>query len=283
MFVALSAATLSLAAQDVSLSSNQYRVDGVMQIPAGQPVWSDEFNAKTLDKGKWSFDTSRNAEGWYNKELQYYAADRKENLRLEKGRLIIEARHDPQAIMGRSDYGKQQYSSAKIHTKGKAAWTYGFYEIRAKVPCAYGTWPAAWMLPEGTHSWPKGGEIDILEHVGSQPNVAHANLHTQLFNHSIQTGRGAQMSLPDACTAFHNYQLDWGPEAITIGVDGKAFMRVANDKPGGEGAWPFDKPFYMILNLAIGGDWAAPKGMDPKVLPQRFEVDYVRVWNARAN
>jgi beta-glucanase (GH16 family) len=272
------AVALATAAQDASLSSNQYRIDGAMQLPVGEPIWRDEFSGRKLDKTKWTFDTSRNLEGWYNKELQYYAANRKQNLRLENGKLIIEARHDPQDIRHNSDYGKQQYSSAKIQTKGKAAWTYGFFEIRAKVPCAYGTWPAAWMLSAGDRPWPSGGEIDILEHVGSQPNVAHANLHTELFNHAKQTGRGAQIALPDACTAFHDYQLDWRPDVITIGVDGRAFMRVKNDRPGGAGAWPFEQPFYMILNLAIGGDWAAPKGMDPKVLPQRFEVDYVRVW-----
>ena len=281
MFLAMSLALAHAAAQDASLSSNQYRVDGTMQLPSGEPIWRDEFSGKKLDKTKWSFDTSRNKEGWYNKELQYYAADRKQNLRLEKGVLIIEARHDPEKIQRKSDYGKQQYSSAKIQTKDKAAWRYGFFEVRAKVPCAYGTWPAAWMLSAGNRPWPTGGEIDILEHVGSQPNVVHANLHTELFNHSKQTGRGAQMPLADACTAFRNYQLDWRPDVITIGVDGKAFMRVHNNQPGGVGAWPFDEPFYMILNLAIGGDWAAPRGMDPKVLPQRFEVDYVRVWPAQ--
>lgn len=281
MLVTLSITLASAAVQDASLSSNQYRIEGTMQLPTGEPIWRDEFNGKELDKTKWSFDTTRNKEGWYNKELQYYAADRKRNLRLEQGVLVIEAHHDPQAIRNNKDYGKQQYSSAKIQTKDKASWTYGFFEIRAKVPCAYGTWPAAWMLSNGKRPWPTGGEIDILEHVGSQPNVAHANLHTELFNHSLQTGRGAQMPLPGACTAFHNYQLDWRPDVITIGVDGKAFMQVRNDKPGGVGAWPFDAPFYMILNLALGGDWAAPKGMDPKVLPQRFEVDYVRVWKRR--
>ncbi|QIK79974.1 glycoside hydrolase family 16 protein [Sphingomonas piscis] len=251
-----------------------------MPLPTGAPAWRDEFSGKTLDRTKWSFDTSRNAQGWYNGELQYYAADRRENLRLENGVLIIEARNDPAALKSRPDYGKQQYSAAKITTQGKASWTYGFYEIRAKVPCAYGTWPAVWMMPEGSYPWPKGGEIDILEHVGSKPRVLHANLHTELFNHAIKTGRGAERTLETACSAFHNYQLDWRPDAITVGVDGRAFMRVKNDQPGGHGAWPFDKPFYMILNLAIGGDWAAPKGMDPKVLPQRFEVDYVRVWSA---
>ena len=269
------------AAQDATLSDNKHQVTGAMHPPSGAPAWSDEFEGRKLDRRKWSFDTSRNKEGWYNKELQYYAADRRENLRLENGLLIIEAHRDPERIRRKADYGGQQYSSAKITTKDRASWTYGFYEIRAKVPCAYGTWPAVWMLPEGNFLWPQGGEIDILEHVGSLPNVVHANLHTGLFNHSIQTGRGAQLPNSGACTGFHLYQLDWRPDSITIGMDDHAFMRVANDQPGGEGAWPFDKPFYMILNLAIGGDWAAPKGMDDKVFPQRFEVDYVRAWPGR--
>jgi beta-glucanase (GH16 family) len=280
VFVSLVLA-LAAAVQGTTLSANHHQVAGAMKMPVGEPIWKDEFGGRSLDSKKWSYDTSRNAEGWYNGELQYYAANRRQNLRLENGILVIEARHDPEDIKANADYGKQQYSAAKITTKGKASWSYGFYEIRAKLPCAYGTWPAIWMLPEGSFGWPAGGEIDILEHVGSQPNVVHANLHTKLFNHSIQTGRGAELSVSSACSAFHNYQMEWTLKAITIGIDGRAYMRVANDQPGGEGAWPFDKPFYMILNLAIGGDWAAPKGMDPKVLPQRFEVDYVRVWPAR--
>jgi beta-glucanase (GH16 family) len=155
--------------------------------------------------------------------------------------------------------------------------------MRARLPCARGTWPAFWMMPEGTHQWPQGGEIDILEHIGAQPNVVHANLHTGLFNHSRGTHRGAQRSLPTSCSAFHRYQLHWTPEAITIGVDDRAYMRIANDQPGGEGAWPFDKPFHLILNLAIGGDWAGAKGIDDAALPQRFEVDYVRVWEQPAS
>ena len=241
-------------------------------------VWSDEFNGTSLDMSKWSFDTSRNKLGWYNKELQYYAANRPENLRLENGKLIIELRKDPEAISKFPDWGKQQYSSAKIVTKGKAAFNGGFAEVSAKLPCARGTWPAIWMLPEGDSPWPDGGEIDILEQVGSQPNVAHATLHTKLFNHVMHTGRGAEIPVPTACTAFHRYQLAWTPEAITIGVDDRAYMRVRNDQPGGRGAWPFDRPFYLILNLAMGGDWAAAKGIDDPALPQRMEVDYVRVW-----
>jgi beta-glucanase (GH16 family) len=267
-----------LLAAAQSLSANNYAISEPMPSHAAKLIWSDEFNGKSLDMSKWSFDTSRNKLGWYNKELQYYAANRPENLRLENGKLIIELRKDPTAIDRFADWGNQQYSSAKIVTKGKAAFDTGFAEVSAKLPCTRGTWPAIWMLPEGDSPWPDGGEIDILEQVGSQPNVAHATLHTRLFNHVMHTGRGAETPVPTACSAFHRYQLAWTNEAITIGVDGRAYMRVRNDQPGGRGAWPFDAPFYLILNLAMGGDWAGAKGIDDAALPQRMEVDYVRVW-----
>ena len=271
-------AFLLAAAQATSLSANNYSVDEPMPAHSAQLAWSDEFNGKSLDRSKWSYDTSRNKQGWFNGELQYYAADRPDNLRIENGVLVIEGRKDPQRLRGKADWGGQQYSSAKITTKGKADFRYGFVEVRAKLPCAVGTWPAIWMMPEGNFPWPEGGEIDIMEHVGSQPHVVHGTLHTKLFNHVIHTGRGAEYPVPTSCEAFHRYQLSWTPRAITIGVDDHAYMRVRNDQPGGKGAWPFDTPFYLILNLALGGNWAAPNGMDDKTLPQRFEVDYVRVW-----
>lgn len=270
------AALLLAAAQ--SLSANNYAVDAPMPAHSSRLIWSDEFNGPSLDMSKWSFDTSRNKLGWYNKELEYYSANRRENLRLENGRLIIELRKDPEAISKFADWGKQQYSSAKIITRGKAAFKYGFVEVSAKLPCARGTWPAIWMLPETESAWPNGGEIDILEQVGSQPNVAHATVHTALFNHTRHNGRGAETPVPTACSAFHRYQLAWTPASITMGVDDHAYMQVRNDQPGGRGAWPFDSPFYLILNLAMGGDWAAAKGIEDAALPQRMEVDYVRVW-----
>lgn len=270
-------AALVLAAAQ-SFSANNYSIDEPM--PAHTPVllWSDEFNGPGLDMTKWSFDTSRNKLGWFNKELQYYSADRPENLRLENGHLIIELRKDPKRISKFADWGEQKYSSAKIVTKDKAAFKYGFVEVSAKLPCSRGTWPAIWMLPQGNSAWPDGGEIDMLEQVGSQPNVAHATLHTALFNHTRGTGRGAETPVPTACSAFHRYQLAWTNNTITTGVDDHAYMRVRNDQPGGLGAWPFDAPFYLILNLAMGGDWAGAKGIDDAALPQRMEVDYVRVW-----
>ena len=273
----LTAVFLAAAAQ--SLSANNYAVDEPMPAHSAALQWSDEFDGTALDASKWSFDTSRNKAGWYNKELQYYAADRPENLRVGDGQLTIELRNDPEAISRFPDWGGQQYSSAKIVTKDKAAFTTGFVEVSAKLPCARGTWPAIWMLPQAESRWPDGGEIDILEQVGSQPNVAHANLHTALFNHVKQTGRGAETPVPTACSAFHRYQLAWTPDAITAGVDGRAYMRVRNDQPGGRGAWPFESPFYLILNLAMGGDWAGARGIDDAALPQRFDVDYVRVYD----
>jgi len=279
----LNALLLTAAAQAVTLSANNYRISEAVPVHTDHLLWSDEFDGTSLDKTKWSFDTSRNKVGWYNKELQYYAADRPSNLRLEGGHLIIELRTDSKLIRDFPDWGKQQYSSAKIITKDKVAFNGGFVEVSAKLPCARGTWPAIWMMPQNDSPWPDGGEIDILEQVGSQPNVAHATLHTALFNHTRGNGRGAEAPVPTACGAFHRYQLAWTLDSITIGVDNHAYMRVRNDQPGGRGAWPFNSPFYLILNLAMGGDWAAAKGIDDRALPQRFEVDYVRVWEMPDN
>lgn len=271
---------LAAVLQTAPLSASNYEADGRMAPPAGaRPLWADEFNGRTLDLSKWRYDTARNKQGWHNNERQYYSAHRRRNARVEGGRLIIEAHKETLPTEDFPDWGGQDYTSARLLTKGKASWTYGFFEIRAKLPCARGTWPAIWMLPD-QGSWPAGGEIDILEHVGSQPNVIHATLHTELFTHSKGTQRGATRPLPTACTKFHRYQLDWRPGFITLGVDGQAYMRIRDDAPGGRGAWPFDRPFHLILNLAIGGDWAASKGIDDAALPERMEVDYVRVWQA---
>jgi beta-glucanase (GH16 family) len=119
-----------------------------------------------------------------------------------------------------------------------------------------------------------------MEQVGAEPNLIYASLHTLLFNHVKKTQRSAQKLVPTSCDAFHVYQLDWRPDVITVGVDGQGILRVRNNVPGGKGAWPFFTPYQMILNLAIGGDWAAAKGIDNDAMPQRMLVDYVRVWQA---
>jgi len=242
-------------------------------------VWRDEFGGRALDLRKWRYDTAFNKQGWFNKERQYYSAGRPQNIRVAGGRLTIEARQERLDPARYPDWGGQDYTSARIVSKG-AGWTYGFYEIRARLPCARGTWPAIWMLPVAMRKWPDDGEIDIMEQVGAEPNVIYSTLHTGLFNHVLKTQRSAQKLVPTSCTAFHVYQLDWRPDVITIGVDGRGILRVRNDQPGGKGAWPFNVPFDLILNLAIGGDWAGAKGIDDAAMPQRMEVDYVRVWQS---
>ena len=277
----LASLMFSLALAEQSFTVNNYPFEGPLRPPANaRMVWRDEFNGRALDRTKWRFDTAYNKQGWFNKERQYYAAARARTIRLAGGRLILEAHHEDLDPAKFADWGGQHYTSGKIVSKG-AGWTYGFYEIRARLPCARGTWPAIWMLPVNMKTWPDDGEIDIMEHVGSEPHEVVASLHTKLFNHSIKTQRSAQKRLPSSCSAFHRYQLDWRPEAITIGFDDRAYMRVRNDQPGGKGAWPFNVPYRMILNLAIGGDWAGSKGIDDAAMPQRMEVDYVRIWKRR--
>jgi beta-glucanase (GH16 family) len=264
-----------------TLGATNYRVDEPMRRPANaRLVWRDEFAAPTLDTAAWRYETQRNQAGWANNERQYYSANRPENVRIENGVLTIEARADGASVATLPDYGKQDYTSGRLSTSGKKVWTYGFFEIRAKLPCGRGLWPAIWMMPEADVPWPTGGEIDIMEQVGWRPHVIHGTLHTELFTHTKGTQRGAERPLATDCSAFHRYQLDWRPNAITVGIDGRAFMRVRNDQPGGRGAWPFDAPFHMILNLAVGGDWGGAKGIDPAALPGKLQIDYVRVWQA---
>ena len=258
------------------LAATNYQSDAAMHVPAGRPSWADEFDARGIDRRKWRFDTAFNKTGWFNHERQYYVDGRPENARMEKGALVIEARHE--ALSKQSDWGGQTYSSAKLVSL--RPFGYGFYEVRAMLPCGRGTWPAIWLLPNGG-KWPDAGEIDVMEMVGWQPHVVHATLHSAAFNHAKGTQRGGEVRVPTSCTAYHRYQLDWRADAITIGVDDHAHMRVANDQPGGVAAWPFTRPYDLILNLAIGGDWGGAKGIDDDALPQRMTVDYVRHWRAK--
>jgi len=265
---------LLLALQAVTLGATNYAVDVPMAAPAGKPSVADEFN--TLDLSKWRFDIDRNPMGWPNNEKQYYAHDdRRENARIEKGALVIEARKEVLDKKRFADWGGQGYTSARLISKPGMG--YGFYEVRAKLPCGRGIWPAIWLLPNGG-KWPDEGEIDIMEMVGWDPNLIHATIHSGTYNHRLGTQRGAQKPVATSCTAFHNYQLDWRADSITIGVDGRAYMRVVNRQPGDKGAWPFTRPYQMILNVAVGGDWGGQKGIDEASFPQAMRVDYVRYW-----
>lgn len=259
-----------------SLGATNYAYDGAMVAPATRPSFGDEFNG-SIDTRRWRWDTGQNRTGWPNHELQYYAGPDGTNARIEKGALVIEARAE--ALRKEADWGGQRYSSSKLVTKQTLG--YGFYEVRAQLPCGRGMWPAIWLLPMDGSRWPDGGEIDIMEMVGFDPEVIHATVHSAAFNHRLKTQRGAEVRVAGACTDYHRYQLEWTPGTITIGVDGRAYMRVKNDQPGGAAAWPFTRPYSLILNLAVGGDWGGQRGVDDAALPQAMKVDYVRYWQAK--
>lgn len=252
------------------LGATNYQVDSDLAVPTRKPDFADEFAGASVDTRNWRFDTSRNAAGWFNHEAQYYAL---RNATVASGMLTIEARVERASAA--PDYGNQAYTSAKLVSR--RAFAYGFYEVKARLPCARGTWPAIWLLPS-SGSWPAAGEIDVMEMVGWDANNVHATLHSEAFNHVRGTQRGAERRIPTACTEFHRYQLDWRPGEILIGVDDHAYLRVANDQSGGAAAWPFTRPYQLILNLAIGGDWGGKQGIDDAALPQRMTVDYVRYW-----
>ncbi len=268
LLLALQAATTPPA----SLGATNYGVEVAMAPPTTRPTFADEFDTR-IDPRNWRYDVSRNRQGWANNEKQYYSKARPENARVEDGALVIEARRE--RLTKARDHGGQDYTSARLISR--RAMGYGFYEVRARLPCGRGIWPAAWLLP-ATGKWPDMGEIDIVEMVGWDPNVVHATLHSGAFNHAKGTQRGAQRRVPTACTEFHTYQLDWQPDAITIGVDGHGYMRVRNDQPGRHAAWPFTRPYELILNVAVGGDWGGQKGIDDAGFPQAMRVDYVRYW-----
>ncbi len=249
--------------------------------PAGMRlVWSDEFETPGLpDANKWTHDTERNRDGWYNNELQYYANRRPENARVENGKLVITARQE--RLSSAPDFGGQNYTSARLITRGLASWTYGHYEVRAKLPCGLGTWPAIWMLGTGGQ-WPDDGEIDIMEQKGTSAldkREVLGTLHTRAYNWSggtLGVARGASTPLPNACTDFNNYQMTWDADGITIGVNGTNYFDFRNPKNGDRAQWPFDAPQFMILNLAIGGDLGG--AVDNSALPAVMEVEYVRVY-----
>lgn len=246
--------------------------------PAAVPAhyvlaWADEFDTPGQpDARKWVADTGRNQAGWYNNELQYYASGRLENAEVRDGRLVITARRE--SLSGAPDWGGQRYTSARLITRGLAEWTYGFFEVRARMPCGRGTWPAIWTLGSGGR-WPQDGELDILEHTGRNPEYVFSTVHTAAG--SGGSGRGAGRMLTTACSDFHDYQMHWTPERIVFSVDGVEHFRYLNSGPGGA-AWPFDAPQFLILNIAIGGDLGGP--VDDAIFPVQMQVEHVRVWQA---
>lgn len=249
-----------------SVTVNQQGVvpeEPTIEAPEGYTlVWNDEFDGTGLG-GDWTYEVQ--GPGWVNNELQSYVKDNQVAV-VSDGTLKINLMKDGDAV-----------KSARLYAQRNTGWQYGYIEARIKVPEGKGTWPAFWMMPVNYNSWPADGEIDIMEHVGYNANVIHSTIHCTKYNNTGTAVETATVSVPTATSEFHTYALDWTADKMTFYVDGQELLTYANDGTGKD-AWPFDAPFYVILNLAWGGDWGGQQGVDEGCLPATMEVDYVRVF-----
>lgn len=233
-------------------------------------IWSDEFDKGTRpDTTKWVYNIGTGSNGWGNNEAQYYTGD-STNARIENGTLIIEARKESK--------GGKNYTSARMITQGKASWTYGRIEVRAKLPKGVGTWPAIWMLGDNinTVNWPACGEIDIMEHVGKEQDMILWSTHSKLNNWSLGTQKTNKATIEGVSTAFHVYKIEWSKDYIQFFVDDKLYYTSPNEGKGSD-YYPFTAPQFLLLNLAIGGNLGGPT-INDAIFPCRMEVDYVRVY-----
>lgn len=256
-------------------SEPELPVDPSIEAPAGYKlVWHDEFEGDALNTDAWTHEVQ--GAGWVNNELQNYVNGAFNGTRVttvSDGTLKITA----------FKQGNNVYSG-RIYGNLSKGWKYGIIEAKIKLPKGKGTWPAFWMMPVnndfGSNPWPKCGEIDIMEEVGCNANYTSSSLHTESYNHVMGTQKTAERLTAGAEDEFHVYRLEWTADYITTYVDGEQLLHFANDKAGNVSTWPFNKPFYVILNLAWGGSWGGMNGVDESALPATMEVDYVRVFQA---
>ena len=244
-------------------------------------VWNDEFDGNygyapnengvprtELNPNDWTHEVKNS--GWVNHELQNYV-----NHKTPEGKLVTELRNGKLRIMALKENGKVY--SGRVYAKVKQGWTYGYIEASIKLPKGKGTWPAFWMMPVNFRSWPADGEIDIMEEVGYHPDYVSSSLHANAHVHSNGTQVTHEMKCEGAEGEFHTYAILWTAKNITTYVDGK--VQLSYDNRGlGRDDWPYDDPFYIIFNLAWGGDWGGAQGVDESTLPATMEVDYVRVF-----
>ncbi|MCC7400813.1 MAG: glycoside hydrolase family 16 protein [Chitinophagaceae bacterium] len=238
-------------------------------------VWSDEFNYSGLPSpDHWAFDTSGNSSGWGNNEAEWYTFKSSNNARVKDGVLKITAIKEN--ISGKN------YSSARLTTKNIREWKYGKIEARIKLPPGKGTWPAFWMLGKniGSAGWPLCGEIDIMEHVGFMKDSIFGSLHSETYNHVKGTQKTKGVFIQNPYSEFHTYAVDWSTDKIDFILDGKIYYTVTNEHRTVK-EWPFDQPFFIILNLAVGGNWGGARGIDDSAFPATMEVDYIRVYQKK--
>lgn len=237
-------------------------------------VWQDEFDGDSINSNYWSFQLGTGSQygltGWGNNELQYYT-DRERNAYIENGYLVIEAHQE--------SYQGQPYTSARLVTKDKKVWKHGKIEIKARMPETQGIWPALWMLPQENKygGWPASGEIDIMELLGHQPDIVHGTIH---YGNSFNDKGSKSGQIKDTegtfASDFHVYSIEWDSRGIQWLLDGEPFHKAtpADVEPY---SWPFDEPFYLLFNIAVGGNWPGYPD-ESTIMPQRMLVDYVRVY-----
>jgi beta-glucanase (GH16 family) len=229
-------------------------------------VWQDEFDGSEIDRTKWHLDVGYT--GASNEESQIYT-DRPENVRLENGCLIIEARKEAHQGF--------EYTSARVHTENLHAWEFGRIEARIRIPSGQGLWPAFWMLGVDriTKGWPECGEIDIMENIGKQPQTVRGTIHGPGYFRDDSIGKDFHKPGEEFANDFHRYAVEWEPNQIRWFVDQSLYNTLTpNDVPG---KWVFDHPFYILLNMAVGGVWPGYPD-ETTTFPQFMHVDYVRVY-----
>ena len=235
-------------------------------------VWHDEFDTGSeLNPNDWVHEVQNS--GWVNHELQNYV-----NHLTPGGKPVTEVSNGHLRITALKENGKVY--SGRVYAKRNTGWQYGYIEASIKLPKGKGTWPAFWMMPVNFHSWPADGEIDIMEEVGYHPNYVSSSLHANAHVHSNGTQVTHEMFCDGAEGEFHTYAIEWTAENITTYVDGKVQLSY-NNRALGRDDWPYDDPFYVIFNLAWGGDWGGAQGVDESALPVTMEVDYVRVFQKK--
>lgn len=232
-------------------------------------VWAEEFSVSGLpDPELWNYEV-----GFLrNQEAQYYTAGRSENARVESGCLMIESRKE--------DYAGAKYTSASVNTLGKREFFRGRIEVRAKIPTGVGAWPAIWMM--GTDiprvNWPECGEIDIMENVGYEPDRIYATVHSPgSVNNPGLVVRGGHIDIFNPFAAFHVYAVEWRSDRLDFFVDDQKYFTYKKDARYPD-YWRFDKPFYLLLNTAIGGNWGGQNGIDDSIFPLMYAIEYVRYY-----
>ena len=235
-------------------------------------VWNDEFKyTGALDSTKWGYDLGSENGGWGNNEKQYYT-NSLSNVKADGDNLVITAKKEK--------YGSFNYTSARVVTKNKADFTYGYFEVKAKLPSGIGTWPALWLLPTDNvyGGWPNSGEIDMMEMVGTRPNHVLGSIHTRNYNwyNGISVSKGESIDVDDTINDYNLYAVEWTEDYINFFVNNELYFTFNNEGDGDYKKWPFDQDFHLIFNIAMGGTLGGT--ISNLFTETSMTIDYVRVY-----